>query len=139
MWLIALCVWSRQDLREKNWKTMEALTTVERTRDEKLLAITKAKVSSVFLCSSDATVVGETFNLTKSPKMLALGCLPPFKNSADPTLLPASPKLVLRAMYHSTGHGWRTVRMGEPGGTFRWFSTAEVFSVGCFPCASSPL
>lgn len=67
VWLIALCVWSRQDLREKNWKTMEALTTVEKTCDEKLLAITKAKVSSVFLCSSDASVVGETFNLTKSP------------------------------------------------------------------------
>ncbi|OPJ81640.1 ribosome-binding protein 1 [Patagioenas fasciata monilis] len=31
------------DLREKNWKTMEALTTVEKTCDEKLLAITKAK------------------------------------------------------------------------------------------------
>ncbi|NWI66977.1 RRBP1 protein, partial [Todus mexicanus] len=31
------------DLREKNWKTMEALTMVEKTCDEKLLAATKAK------------------------------------------------------------------------------------------------
>ncbi|NXW94934.1 RRBP1 protein, partial [Alopecoenas beccarii] len=31
------------DLREKNWKTVEALTMVEKTCDEKLLAITKAK------------------------------------------------------------------------------------------------
>ncbi|KFZ68722.1 Ribosome-binding protein 1, partial [Podiceps cristatus] len=31
------------DLREKNWKAMEALTTVEKTCEEKLLAATKAK------------------------------------------------------------------------------------------------
>ncbi|NXY83928.1 RRBP1 protein, partial [Alcedo cyanopectus] len=31
------------DLREKNWKTMEALTTVEKACEEKLLAATKAK------------------------------------------------------------------------------------------------
>ncbi|NXG74975.1 RRBP1 protein, partial [Baryphthengus martii] len=31
------------DLREKNWKTMEALTMVEKTCEEKLLAATKAK------------------------------------------------------------------------------------------------
>ncbi|NWQ75500.1 RRBP1 protein, partial [Columbina picui] len=43
MWLIALCVWSRQDLREKNWKTMEVLTMVEKACDEKLLAVTKEK------------------------------------------------------------------------------------------------
>ncbi|NXS71195.1 RRBP1 protein, partial [Pandion haliaetus] len=31
------------DLREKNWKTMEALTTMEKVCEEKLLAATKAK------------------------------------------------------------------------------------------------
>ncbi|NXG45436.1 RRBP1 protein, partial [Psilopogon haemacephalus] len=31
------------DLREKNWKTMEALTTMEKTCEEKLLAAAKAK------------------------------------------------------------------------------------------------
>lgn len=48
VWLIALSVWSPQDLREKNWKAMEALTTVEKACEEKLLAATKAKVSLVF-------------------------------------------------------------------------------------------
>ncbi|KAF2985507.1 hypothetical protein EK904_009004 [Melospiza melodia maxima] len=32
-----------EDLREKNWKAMEALTTVEKACEEKLLAATKAK------------------------------------------------------------------------------------------------
>lgn len=48
VWLIALSVWSLQDLREKNWKAMEALTTVEKACEEKLLAATKAKVSLAF-------------------------------------------------------------------------------------------
>lgn len=48
MWLIALSVWFPQDLREKNWKAMEALTTVEKACEEKLLAATKAKVSLAF-------------------------------------------------------------------------------------------
>lgn len=60
VWLIALCVWSRQDLREKNWKAMEALTTVEKACEEKLLAATKAKVSPAFLSSGDAGAVRET-------------------------------------------------------------------------------
>ncbi|XP_030801970.1 ribosome-binding protein 1 isoform X2 [Camarhynchus parvulus] len=33
----------QKDLREKNWKAMEALTTVEKACEEKLLAATKAK------------------------------------------------------------------------------------------------
>uniref|UniRef100_A0A8B9QWE3 Ribosome binding protein 1 n=1 Tax=Anas platyrhynchos TaxID=8839 RepID=A0A8B9QWE3_ANAPL len=37
------------DLREKNWKAMEALATVEKACEEKLLAATKAKVSLGFL------------------------------------------------------------------------------------------
>lgn len=48
MWLIALSVCFPQDLREKNWKAMEALTTVEKACEEKLLAATKAKVSLAF-------------------------------------------------------------------------------------------
>uniref|UniRef100_A0A672USL2 Ribosome binding protein 1 n=1 Tax=Strigops habroptila TaxID=2489341 RepID=A0A672USL2_STRHB len=43
VWLIALCLLSWQDLREKNWKAMEALTTVEKACKEKLLAATKTK------------------------------------------------------------------------------------------------
>ena len=92
-------MWSRQDLREKNWKTMEALTTVEKACEEKLLAATKAKVSPAFLSNSDARVIGETFSLTKPPEVFALGCLLPLRSSADPALLPASPKFVLRAVY----------------------------------------
>lgn len=99
VWLIALYVWSRQDLREKNWKAMEALTTVEKACEEKLLAATKAKVSLVFLFSSDAGGIREAFSLPEPPEMLALGCLPPLRSGAGPTLLPASPKFVLRTMY----------------------------------------
>uniref|UniRef100_A0A8C5JJM3 Ribosome binding protein 1 n=1 Tax=Junco hyemalis TaxID=40217 RepID=A0A8C5JJM3_JUNHY len=40
------------DLREKNWKAMEALTTVEKACEEKLLAATKAKVSLALPCLS---------------------------------------------------------------------------------------
>lgn len=46
---------SWQDLREKNWKTMEALTTLEKACEEKLFAATKAKVSLAFLSSRDAS------------------------------------------------------------------------------------
>uniref|UniRef100_A0A672UQM9 Ribosome binding protein 1 n=1 Tax=Strigops habroptila TaxID=2489341 RepID=A0A672UQM9_STRHB len=60
------------DLREKNWKAMEALTTVEKACKEKLLAATKTKVSPAFLSRG---VVRETFSLPKPPEMLALGCL----------------------------------------------------------------
>uniref|UniRef100_A0A8C0II94 Ribosome binding protein 1 n=1 Tax=Bubo bubo TaxID=30461 RepID=A0A8C0II94_BUBBB len=70
VWLIALCVRSRQDLREKNWKAMEALTTMEKACEEKLLAATKAKVSPAFLSSRDADVVRETFSLPEPPEML---------------------------------------------------------------------
>lgn len=34
-----------QDLREKNWKAMEALASAERTFEEKLRSLTQAKVS----------------------------------------------------------------------------------------------
>lgn len=39
---------------------MEALTTVEKACEEKLLAATKAKVSPAFLSSGDAGAVRET-------------------------------------------------------------------------------
>lgn len=94
VWLIALCVLPWQDLREKNWKAMEALTTVEKACEEKLQAATKTKVSPAFL-SGD--VVRETFSLPRPPETLALGCLSSPGSSADPALLPASPKVVLRA------------------------------------------
>lgn len=71
VWLIALSVWSPQDLREKNWKAMEALTTVEKACEEKLLAATKAKVSLAFpWCWKENSFL-------KPPARLALGCLPP--------------------------------------------------------------
>ncbi|KFW04723.1 Ribosome-binding protein 1, partial [Eurypyga helias] len=40
------------DLREKNWKAVEALTTVEKACEEKLLAAAKAKVSWALLTST---------------------------------------------------------------------------------------
>lgn len=41
-------------------------------------------------------------------------------------------------MYHSTGHGWGTVRMGEPGGTF-WCSQKQQFSLlAAFPVPAQP-
>lgn len=67
-------MWSRQDLREKNWKAVEALTTVEKACEEKLLAATKAKVSQVFLFSSgvqsSVSVAGEAFGLPRAASCL---------------------------------------------------------------------
>uniref|UniRef100_A0A8C3KW26 Ribosome binding protein 1 n=1 Tax=Calidris pygmaea TaxID=425635 RepID=A0A8C3KW26_9CHAR len=127
------------DLREKNWKAMEALTTVEKSCEEKLLAATKAKVRLAFLSGGDAGVVGETFSFPEPPEMLALGCRPPLRSSAGPTLLPASPKSVLRAVYPQyNGHGWGTGMMGELEGTFRWFSAAAVSLLACFSVPARP-
>jgi len=77
VWLIALCVWSRQDLREKNWKAMEALTTMEKACEEKLLAASKAKVSQAFLSSGDAGVIRETFQPPRATRGACPG-LPAF-------------------------------------------------------------
>lgn len=40
-----LSPFSSQDLREKNWKAMEALASAERGCEEKLRSLTQAKVS----------------------------------------------------------------------------------------------
>lgn len=98
VWLIALCVWSWQDLREKNWKAMEALATVEKACEEKLLAATKAKVSLVFLLSGDVGAAGEAVSLLRPPELFALGFLPRLRSSAGLTFLTASPNLVSRAV-----------------------------------------
>lgn len=73
VWLIAFSVWSPQDLREKNWKAMEALTTVEKACEEKLLAATKAKVSLAFPWHD---VGRETLSFPKPLGRPALACLP---------------------------------------------------------------
>lgn len=96
-WLIASCVWSWQDLREKNWKAMEALATVEKACEEKLLAATKAKVSLGFLLSGDVGGAGQAVTLPRPPKLFALGFLPRLRSSAGLTLLTASPNLASRA------------------------------------------
>lgn len=60
-WLLCLAAdvfhTSPQDLREKNWKAMEALASAERASEEKLHALTQAKVrvqSSDSLASQDS-------------------------------------------------------------------------------------
>lgn len=98
-WLIASCVWSWQDLREKNWKAMEALATVEKACEEKLLAATKVKVSLGFLLRRDVGGAGEAVTLPRPPKLFALGFLPHFGSSAGLSLLTASPNLASRAVY----------------------------------------
>ena len=43
-WLLTMPL-SSQDLREKNWKAMEALASAEKSCEEKLRSLTQAKVS----------------------------------------------------------------------------------------------
>lgn len=52
LWLTVLYLSSQQDLREKNWKAMEALATAEKACEEKVLAAAKAKVSLGFFVSN---------------------------------------------------------------------------------------
>lgn len=112
---------------------MEALTTVEKACEEKLLAATKAKVSPAFLSSGDAGVVREMFSLPEPPEMFALDCLPPLRSSAGPTLLPASPKFVLRAMYprYRSRVKWKGCFGGSQG---QQFSLLAGFLVPAHPC-----
>lgn len=44
-WLLTVPHLPSQDLREKNWKAMEALASAERVFEEKLHSLTQAKVS----------------------------------------------------------------------------------------------
>lgn len=45
-WLLTVPHLPPQDLREKNWKAMEALASSERAFEEKLRSLTQAKVSA---------------------------------------------------------------------------------------------
>lgn len=45
VWLLTVPHLPPQDLREKNWKAMEALASAERAFEEKLRSLTQAKVS----------------------------------------------------------------------------------------------
>lgn len=60
-WQLTFSCLLSQDLREKNWKAMEALASAERACEEKLRSLTQAKVRGG---SSDLPASGDLINNT---------------------------------------------------------------------------
>lgn len=87
---------SSQDLREKNWKAMEALASAEKSCEEKLRSLTQAKVSvgsglaSVKLVSRACSHGQGSPGLRLAPESIQGPSLPLLTCSL-PTLPPVSP------------------------------------------------
>uniref|UniRef100_A0A8D0KZC0 Ribosome binding protein 1 n=1 Tax=Strix occidentalis caurina TaxID=311401 RepID=A0A8D0KZC0_STROC len=122
VWLIALCVRSRQDLREKNWKAMEALTTMEKACEEKLLAATKAKEELAQQLDALQTRTKQTLlsafpGVTVSSQQVGMGFLRPLK--WEPLAPPEAPNSVTRSLAQILREALAQLRLCQQEGMLR--------------------